>query len=416
VKADCERVDSPPISEDEALTRLAEAARPVTDVQTEPLDRCLGRVLARDRKADVDVPPADNSAMDGYACRHLDVPVPGTQLRVSQRIAAGDRPPRLEPGTAARIFTGACIPEGADTVVMQEDCRSGAKDGIDAVTIEASPRAGDHIRRRGEDIRAGETILGAGTRLRPQDIGIAASIGLAELPVYRSLKVAIFFTGSELCEPGIGLAPGKIYNSNRPMLAASLRALGCEVLDLGSIDDDRRLITATLELAAREADLVITSGGASVGEEDHIRAAIADAGRLDLWRIAIKPGKPLAFGCIGETPVLGLPGNPVSSFVTFSLYARFFILCCQGRKDTGRHSFHVRAGFAKARPSNRVEYQRARLQSDPAHRQSALTYPQQSSGVLRSTTWADGLVCIPAQSTVAPGDWVEYIPFTSLLW
>jgi molybdopterin molybdotransferase len=277
VKADCDRADSPPIPEDEALSRLAEAARPVTDFQTEPLDRCLGRVLAQDRKADLDVPPADNSAMDGYACRHLDLRVPGTRLRVTQRVAAGDRPPRLEPGTAARIFTGACIPDGADTVVMQEDCRFGAEDGIDAVVIEASPRAGDHIRRRGEDIRAGETVLDAGTRLRPQDIGVAASIGLTELPVFRPLKVAIFFTGSELCEPGTELAPGMIYNSNRPMLAASLRALGCEVLDLGSIDDDRRRITATLERAAREADLVITSGGASVGEEDHIRAAIADA-------------------------------------------------------------------------------------------------------------------------------------------
>jgi molybdopterin molybdotransferase len=331
-------------------------------------------------------------------------------LTVSQRIPAGHVGQPLLAGTAARIFTGALIPEGADAVVMQEQCELAGNQ----VTVRHAPKSGEWIRRAGEDITSGAVILPAGTRLRSQEMGLAASVGLAELPVRRKLRVAVFFTGDELAMPGQPLAPGAIYNSNRYTLRALLENLGCEISDFGIVPDSLDATRSVLRRAAQEHDLIITSGGVSVGEEDHIKPAVEAEGKLNMWQIAVKPGKPLAFGEVKDAFFVGLPGNPVSSFVTFLLFVRPFILRLQGVADEralAPKAFQLRADFSWPKADRRNEFLRARL-----NEQGGLDlFPNQSSGVLTSTVWGDGLIDNPPGQVIQPGDTVRFIPFSELI-
>lgn len=394
------------LSYDEALAQLLAAAQPVVDTETVSTLDALGRVLAAPQRSGIDVPPHDNSAMDGYAVRAADVAQAGRVLPLSQRIAAGDVGTALPPGTAARIFTGAPIPPGADAVVMQEDCTA----GDESVTVNIVPTPGANIRSRGEDVAAGTDVLSAGLRLAPQALGLAASVGIAELRVYRRLRVAIFSTGDELMMPGEPLRPGAIYNSNRFVLRGLLQGLGVDVVDLGIVPDQLTQTREALRYAAVEADVILTSGGVSVGEEDHVKAAVQAEGQLDLWRIAIKPGKPLAFGSVAATPFVGLPGNPVAAFVTFLMLVRPFLLKRQGRGVTLPRGIDVRADFDWPRPDTRREFIRARLEAG-----RAAIYPHQGSGVLTSAVWADGLINLAPGQVVARGDTVRYLPFSELL-
>ncbi|MFC5547205.1 gephyrin-like molybdotransferase Glp [Massilia aerilata] len=391
----------------EALDFLLAAARPVAEVELVDTLEANGRVLAEDQASKLDVPSADNTQMDGYAVRAADCASGAAALKVAQRIPAGQVGSFLEPGSAARIFTGALIPDGADAVVMQEQCEL---DG-DTVTVKHAPQSGEWIRRRGEDVQAGAVILPAGTRLRSQELGLAASVGLAQLPVRRRLRVAVFFTGDELAMPGEPLKPGAIYNSNRFTLRGLLENFGCEFTDYGIVPDSLQATRDTLREAARDHDLIITSGGVSVGEEDHIKPAVEAEGRLNMWQIAVKPGKPLAFGEVGSAFFLGLPGNPVSSFVTFLLFVRPFLLRLQGVSgDLGPRALQMRADFDWARPDRRNEFLRARI-----NEQGGLElFPNQGSGVLTSTMWADGLIDCPPGQAIARGDLVRFIPFASL--
>jgi molybdopterin molybdotransferase len=402
----------PMLSAAEALDILLAAAWPIAEIENVPTLEANGRVLAATQASQLDVPPMDNTQMDGYAVRATDCAGGAARLKVSQRIPAGYVGQPLQPGTAARIFTGAMIPQGADAVVMQEQCEA---DG-DTVIVRHTPQAGEWIRRAGEDIRAGSTILTAGTRLRAQEIGLAASVGLASLPVVRKPRVAVFFTGDELAMPGEALKPGAIYNSNRFTLRGLLENLGCEITDYGIVPDSLEATRATLRRAAGGHDLIITSGGVSVGEEDHIRPAVEAEGRLNMWQIAIKPGKPLAFGEIdragGAAFFLGLPGNPVSSFVTFLLFVRPFILRLQGMAGVAPKAYAMRADFTLPKADRRNEFLRARINADGG----LDLFPNQSSAVLTSTVWGDGLVDNPAGRTIALGDTVRFIPFSELLY
>ncbi len=401
----------------EALALMLAAARPLTACETIPTLEANGRVLAEAQASTMAVPPADNTQMDGYAVRAADCASGEATLTVSQRIAAGQVGQYLAAGHAARIFTGATIPEGADAVVMQEQCDSSAPD---LVTIRHTPQSGEWIRRAGEDIMAGAAILAAGTRLRSQELGLAASVGLAALPVLRKLRVAVFFTGDELVMPGQApggqLPPGAIYNSNRFLLRGLLENLGCDLTDFGIVPDTLAATRATLRQAAREHDLIITSGGVSVGEEDHIKPAVEAEGRLNLWQIAVKPGKPLAFGEVdrdgGAAFFLGLPGNPVSSFITFLLFVRPFILKLQGvTGPLAPRAFAMRADFSWPRPDRRNEFLRARINEAGG----LDLFPNQGSGVLTSTVWGDGLIDNPPAHAIAAGDTVRFIPFSELL-
>jgi molybdopterin molybdotransferase len=378
----------------------------------------LGRVLAENVNSLVDVPPLDNTAMDGYAVRTADIQNPGSVLKIAQRIPAGSVGTELQAGTAARIFTGAPIPLGADAVVMQEDCAT-PEGSTDQVQVNIAPAVGQWIRRRGEDLTAGKTALTAGTFLRPQELGVAASAGLTHLNVKRRVKVAAFFTGDELSLPGEPLKPGGIYNSNRDTLLACIKALGCDATDLGIVPDRLDATRAALRQASQDHDLIITSGGVSVGEEDHIKPAVTAEGRLDLWQIAIKPGKPLAFGAVrksdqandGEAWFIGLPGNPVSSFVTFLLFVRPFILKLQGREAKQTQSYLMRADFDWLKADRRNEFLRVKLNNNGG----LDLFPNQSSGVLTSASWGDGLVDCPPNQPIKAGDLVKYIPFDALL-
>ncbi len=400
----------------EALDFMLDAARPVIDSEIVPTLCANGRVLAAPQASTIAVPSADNTHMDGYAVRAADCASGQARLTVSQRIPAGHVGVRLEPGCAARIFTGAMIPEGADAVVMQEQCEAN-DDGT--VTVRHAPVSGEWIRRAGEDITAGAVILPAGTRLRSQELGLAASVGLAALPVVRKLRVAVFFTGDELTMPGEApggqLAPGAIYNSNRFTLRALLENLGCTITDFGIVPDTLEATRTTLRSAARDNDLIITSGGVSVGEEDHIKPAVEAEGRLNMWQIAVKPGKPLAFGEVrrdgGDAFFLGLPGNPVSSFITFLLFVRPFILRLQGAPVQPPRGFAMRADFDWSRPDRRNEFLRARINAEGG----LDLFPNQSSGVLTSTVWGDGLIDNPPNQAIARGDSVRFIPFSELL-
>ncbi len=389
------------------LENLLDRARRVSETETVAISAALGRVLATPQMASITVPPLDNSAMDGYAVRLADVTKSGVSLPVSQRIAAGTVGELLRAGTAARIFTGAPVPPGADAVLMQEDCTAVGDD----VVINTLPRPGENIRRAGEDIEAGAQILAAGTRFGPAEMGLAASVGLAELPVYRRLKVACFFTGDELVTPGAVLAPGQIYNSNRYTLTGLINDLGCELIDLGIVPDTLEATEAALKRAAREADVIVTSGGVSVGEADYVKTAVEALGRVEMWKVAMKPGKPVVFGYVNGADFIGLPGNPVSAFVTFCLFVRPFLLKRMGVADVLYRAHAVQADFAWPRPGVRREFLRARVQPDG----KLALFPNQGSGVLTSCTWADGLVDLEIGATVKPGEWVRFIPFSELL-
>ena len=407
----------PMLTAQQALDHLLSHAQPVGETEKVAMQAALGRVLAESVNSLVDVPPLDNTSMDGYAVRVADTQNSGSTLRIAQRIPAGSMGTQLDTGTAARIFTGAPVPPGADAVVMQEDCTTDAE--TNQVTINIAPTSGQWIRRRGEDLTAGKTALTAGTFLRPQELGVAASAGLTHLNVKRRVKVAAFFTGDELALPGEPLKPGGIYNSNRDTLLACLKSLGCDATDLGIVPDRLEATREALRKASKDHDLIITSGGVSVGEEDHIKPAVTAEGRLDLWQIAIKPGKPLAFGAVrksdnsndGEAWFIGLPGNPVSSFATFLLFVRPFILKLQGREAKQPQAYPMRADFDWTKADRRNEFLRVKIND-----QGGLDlFSNQSSGVLTSASWGDGLVDCPPNQPIKAGDLVKYIPFDALL-
>ncbi|HZT55165.1 MAG TPA: gephyrin-like molybdotransferase Glp [Burkholderiaceae bacterium] len=399
---------------DEALARLIGAVAPLPSSQHETLSTfdALGRVLQADVRSTLDVPPADNTSMDGYALRAADVPAAGTLLPVSQRIPAGVVGQPLQPGTAARIFTGAQVPAGADAVVMQEQCEP-----VDeGVRVNAVPTPGQWIRRRGEDVRDGDVVLPAGARLTPQALGLAATVGAATLQVARRPRVALFSTGDELAMPGEPLKPGAIYNSNRFTLRAAIQSIGCECTDLGIVPDRLDATRAALRRAAQGNDLIVTSGGVSVGEEDHLRPAVQAEGRIELWQIAIKPGKPLAFGQVDRPDgsaayVIGLPGNPVSSFLTFLAVVRPVLLRLQGATALTPKRSRQRADFDWPAPDKRREFLRVR-RNDAG---GLDLFPNQSSGVMTSVVWGDGVVDNPSGHAIAKGDLVDFMTFAELL-
>ena len=388
-----------------ARERMLSSVTPLQAIETVPLAQALGRVLARPLQAGCSVPPADNSAMDGYAVRADDI-ARGRALPIAARIPAGVMPAPLEPGTAARIFTGACIPQGADSVVMQERCR--ANDGM--LEVDGAVAVGDNIRRAGEDIVKGSEILPAGQCLRPSDIGLAATVGCAALEVVVRPRVAILVTGDELVPPGQSLQPGQIFESNAVLLEALLRTIGAEVLPIQRVADAFDATRSALEHAASQADLVVSSGGVSVGEEDHVRAAVEAVGTLDLWKIAVKPGKPVAFGRVGVVPFIGLPGNPVSVLAAYLLFAAPLLRRLQGRNDWFPDPVRHPAGFSRGRPIQREEFLRVRLRNGRLE-----AYPHQGSGVLSSAVWADGLARVDSGTTVAENDSVEYFSFDRLM-
>lgn len=397
---------------EQALEKLLAAAQPVEEVRHVPLLAAAGRVLAVVQQSGVSVPPLDNSAMDGYAVRTADVTTAGICLPVSQRIPAGTVGVPLQPGSAARIFTGAPIPAGADAVVMQERCEHGEG----GVVINQVPKSGENIRRAGEDITAGADILPAGVKLRPQEIALAASAGQPELPVYRRVRVGMFFTGDELVQPGEPLPPGAIYNSNRYALRTLLEGMGCEVRDLGAVEDRLDATCDALRRAAADNDLVITSGGVSVGEEDHVKPAVEAEGELDMWKIAIKPGKPLAFGKIrkegGHAWFIGLPGNPVAAFVTCLMMVRPFVMRLQGIAQVAPRILNLPCASAWNKPDGaRLEFLRGRINEAGAIE----LYRNQGSAVATSLCWSDGLILNPPGNCIAAGDTVRFVSFAELL-
>lgn len=422
---------------DEALARLLAETPEIEGIERVGVAEAGGRILAEDLHSGLDVPTLDNAQMDGYAVRSAELaaasPDAPVRLPVAQRIVAGQIGAPLVEGTVARIFTGAPIPEGADAVVMQEAVD--VQDDDASFTRPVAP--GEWIRRAGEDIRAGTVILPAGTRLSPQAAGLAASVGLAQLPVKRRLRVACFFTGDELARPGEPLRPGAVYDSNRPMLVGLLRRFGCEVSDLGNVPDSLEATREALRAAAVDNDLIVSSGGMSVGEEDYVRAAVQAEGELTLWQIAIKPGKPLACGRLrragmsaaalaasalsgipmavpaalpGDAQFIGLPGNPVSAFATFLLFVRPLMLRMLGANGLAPPAVRLEAGFDWPSPDPRREFLRARLDA----KGRLELYPNQGSGVLTSTVWADGLIDNPAGQVIRRGDQVRFLPYTGL--
>jgi len=389
-----------------ALARLLEMAEaaPIVEFEHLPLAAAEGRVLAEDLLSSLDLPPWPNSAMDGYAVRVADWT--GEPLLVSQKIFAGMAPEPLAPGTCARIFTGAPVPAGADCVEMQENTEVLADQ---RVRFSEPLHVGQNIRPQGQETTVGERVLNAGTRLGPIELGLAASLGNAELRVVRKVRVAVLSTGDELVEPGQALGPGQIYNSNRVLLCSWLQRLGCEVLDAGILPDN---LQATRERLAQlgSVDLILSTGGVSVGEADFLGIALREAGELTLWKLAIKPGKPLTFGHFQGVPVIGLPGNPASTLVTFALLARPYLLRRQGVTEVTPLQFQVPAGFVWPKAGNRREYLRGRLEQG-----RAVVYRNQSSGVLRSAAWAEGLVEVLEERTLVEGDWVNFIPLSEVL-
>lgn len=389
-----------------ALARLLEMAEatPILEREVLPLALAEGRVLAADLVSSLDLPPWPNSAMDGYALRLSDWT--GAPLPVSQRIFAGQAPLPLAAGTCARIFTGAPVPEGADCVEMQENAEVLDDQRVRFTNV---LQAGQNIRAQGQETTVGETVLDAGTRLGPIELGLAASLGCAQLEVVRKVRVAVLSTGDELIEPGQALGPGQIYNSNRVLLCGWLQRLGCEVVDAGILPDD--LPTTRQRLAELgDVDLILSTGGVSVGEADFLGIALREEGELALWKLAIKPGKPLTFGHFRAVPVIGLPGNPASTLVTFALLARPYLLRRQGVQAVRPLQFQVPAGFVWSKPGNRREYLRGRLEQG-----RAVIYRNQSSGVLRSAAWAEGLVEVLEERTLVEGDWVNFIPLSEVL-
>ena len=397
---------------DDALAELLAQAHPLAGMEQVRTFDADGRVLAQDLVSQLQVPPHDNSSMDGYAVRAREIADEGVTLPVTQRIPAGSAPAPLAPGSAARIFTGAPVPDGADAIVMQEDTEGASEHSVRILRV---PVAGQWIRRSGEDVTRGAVVLARGHRLDPAALGLAASTGADRLTVARRPRVALFSTGDELVMPGDvppeQMRPGAIYNSNRFFLQALLRRLGCEVSDFGIVPDGREATVRALDLAAGEHDLILTSGGVSVGEEDHVKPAVQSLGTLDLWQIAIKPGKPFAHGRVRSAHFMGLPGNPVSSFVTFLLLVRPFLLKLQGATEVGVRAMTVPAAFDWPRADKRREFLRVRRNAAGA----VELFANQSSGVLTSAVWADGLVDNPAGATIAQGDPVRLLPLAELL-
>lgn len=394
------------LSVDQARQQLLDAIRPLKKIKAVQLERALNRVLVQSCTAQIDVPPADNSAMDGYAVNSRDIKSVPATLPLSQRIAAGQSPAPLEPGTAARLFTGAEIPPNANAVVIQENCEAGENN----VVIKTAVNAGDNIRPAGQDLKRGTVLFNAGHRLRPQDLGLLASTGIAEVRVSKKPRVVIIGTGDELVEPGQPLAKGQIYNSNKFLLKGLLQQLGCKIIDSGTVADTLDATVTALDKCADQADLVITTGGVSVGEEDHIKKAVETLGELTLWKIHLKPGKPVAFGNIKGIPLLGLPGNPVSSFVTFLLFAVPVIQRLQGQVYTAPQKFSLPLKFPVEHAQSRPEFIRVRMTESGVER-----YPNQSSGVLASVAWANALAFIPEGQTYRAGDLVDVYPFNAFL-
>lgn len=397
---------SPLMPVEQALARLLALAEatPIEGLERVDLAQADGRVLAEPMIAGLDLPPWPNSAMDGYALRLGDWQ--GEALPVSQRILAGTAPAALQPGTCARIFTGAPVPQGADTVEMQENV---TLDDDGRVHFQQPIKVAQNIRPQGQENRKGETLLSAGTRLGPVELGLAASIGLAQVPVRRRPRVAVLSTGDELVEPGQALGAGQIYNSNRYLLVAWLQRLGCEVVDGGILVDDLERTREALA-ALQDVDLILSTGGVSVGEADFLGIALREAGELALWKLAIKPGKPLTVGDFRGRPVIGLPGNPASTLVTFGLLARPYLLRRLGVQKVEPLGFAVPAGFSWSKPGKRREYLRARLENG-----RVVPYSNQSSGVLRSAAWAEGLAEVLEGTTLEEGDSLRFIPMSELL-
>jgi len=397
---------------EEALRLLAERLRQVTESERLPAGQALGRVLLEDVTARTGAPPHDNAAVDGYAVRHADLAADGeTRLPLGARIAAGHRPEgEIRPGTALRIFTGAVVPPGFDTIFMQEDCRAEGGE----VILPAGLKAGANRRAAGEDFKAGDLLLRAGHRLRPQDLGLAAAAGHDSLVVSRPLKVALFSTGDEITEPGRDLPAAAVYDSNRYLLMGLAGSLGCEVTDMGILADEAELVRSSLQRAAAGHDLIITSGGVSVGEEDHVKSAVESLGRLHAWRLAIKPGRPLALGQIAQVPFIGLPGNPVAVMVTFVTIARPAILRLMGARDLEPRRFKVAADFDFKKKKDRREWLRVKL--EPAEGGwRAVIFPRQGSGILTSLVEADGLVELPEDLTrLERGAMVDFLPFSEV--
>lgn len=393
----------------DALSHLLSCARPGGVRESIPLAAALGRVLAEDITAGLAVPAYDNSAMDGYAVMAGDCADAGRALAVVQTIAAGHPGGPLSAGAAARIFTGAPIPVGADAVVMQENAR---REGDDVYILQA-PQRGENIRREGHDIAPGSTVLTRGRRLQPQDLGLLASLGLTTLVVWRPLTVALLNTGDEVVAQGQPLKPGQLYDSNSFTLAALLQQLGMRVIKLGIVADNLSATVDALRSAAQQADCVITTGGVSVGEADYVKEAVEQLGSLSLWKLAIKPGKPFSFGQLGDVPFFGLPGNPVAVFITFVTLVQPFLQKMQGAVPGHQPVFKARAGFA-VEAGSRQEYLRVRLQHSKEG-PTAHLYADQSSSVLTSLSWAEGLVVVPVNTAVEPGQWLDYLPFKGML-
>lgn len=429
--------------EQDALEYLLVHCEAVQETMALPLEQAFACYLAEDIRASLFVPPWDNSAMDGYAVNTQSLNADGrngqnktslsVSLAVSQRIPAGKSPLALQAGTAARIFTGAPVPEGADAVVIQEDCvvENHLQDVV-MVKVPVKVEKGANIRRKGEDIKPGDLLLKQGSRIRPQEMGLLASLGYSEVSVYRKLKVAILSSGDELIDPGqkplAGLAPGQIFNSNRYTLAGLVNAMGFELVDLGIVADDPAATEAALLAAAREADCVISTGGVSVGEEDHIKAALEKLGRLDIWKLAIKPGKPLAFGFINgdvnainsdghdhDTPFFGLPGNPAAVLITFCVFVRPYLMKLAGGQTKAPLMINAKAGFDRHNKGQRKEYLRARLELDSDGQQVVNIFANQSSGMLSSSSWANGFVPIKPAQVIVSGDLIEFLPMSEWL-
>lgn len=392
----------------DAIAKILEQGSPSEETESIEILNALGRVLASDIVSSIDVPGYDNSAMDGYAVIADDCSS-NTKLHIAQRIPAGTVGASLDKGSAARIFTGAPIPENADAVVMQEQC----EENNSSVIFNCDVKKGQNIRKAGEDIEKGSVILPQGGVLRSQELGLLASIGINKVEVYRKLRVAVFFTGDELVLPGAPLGDGKIYNSNQFTLCGLLEKLNCEVINLGVVPDKLEATLEVVKTASTQADLIITSGGVSVGDEDYVRVALERLGQLNLWRIAMKPGKPVAFGKVESALFIGLPGNPVSIFVTFLLFARPLIMKMQGCSNTNAQSSMIKAGFNR-KGGNRQEYLRARLENTDEGT-VVKVYPHQGSGVLSSACWADGLVEVKMDQDIMEGDMISYMSFKELL-
>ncbi|MCZ6603794.1 MAG: molybdopterin molybdotransferase MoeA [Alphaproteobacteria bacterium] len=402
---------------DGALALLARTVTCVTEAEPVPLSNGAGRILAEDVVSPHDIPPYDNAAVDGYAVFFDDLDPSGeTVLPVVGRATAGhplDSP--VQRATAVRVFTGARMPEGPDTVMMQEDCRIESDDGTDRVILRPGLKRGANWRRRGEDVTAGSIVLARGQRLRPQDIGQAAAVGRREVLVSRPLRIALFSTGDELRQPGEVLPDGCIYDSNRYILMALLGGFGCRVDDLGIVADRADAVRDALAGAAPGHDLIVTSGGVSVGEEDHVKTAVEALGRLHFWRLAIRPGRPLALGQIGHIPFIGLPGNPVAVMVTAMTILRPMIVRLMGGSGLTPHRFRVAADFAYDKKKNRREWLRARLVDGGEAGWRAVKFPRDGAGILSSMVEADGLIELPEDLTrLEPGTMVDFLPFSEL--